>query len=188
MTKEQIRKQYIDKRDQLSEDQIEDQSLAIANQLLQLPIWDRENYHVFLSIENKKEINTEYILHILSGKDKNTILSKSDFKNGTMEHFLLTDGTTLKINSYGIPEPVNGFKVQEKDLDVIFVPLLAFDTTGHRIGYGKGFYDRFLSACSENTIKIGLSLFPVHQPFKDISETDIPLDYCITPDKIYEFK
>ena len=73
-----------------------------------------------------------------------------------------------------------------KKLDVIFVPLLAYDEKGNRIGYGKGFYDRFLANCKPDTLFVGLSFFP---PEKNISveETDVPLHYCITPEKILSF-
>lgn len=187
MTKSEIRNKYIELRNQLTLGEAEDLSMDIANQTLKLPIWDFSNYHLFLSIANKKEINTEFILHILTGKDKNTILSKSNFKDGTMEHFLLTDNTILKVNSYGIPEPINGFKIAETDIEVVFVPLLAFDKAGNRVGYGKGFYDRFLSKCSPDTIKVGLSFFEAEEQLSEISENDIPLDYCVTPKGVYKF-
>lgn len=187
MTKSEIRNKYIELRNQLTLGEAEDLSMDIANQTLKLPIWDFSNYHLFLSIANKKEINTEFILHILTGKDKNTILSKSNFKDGTMEHFLLTDNTILKVNSYGIPEPINGFKIAETDIEVVFVPLLAFDKAGNRVGYGKGFYDRFLSKCSPDTIKVGLSFFEAEEQLSEISDNDIPLDYCVTPKGVYKF-
>lgn len=187
MDKATLRKKYTELRSKLSNDQADDFSLDIANLALKIPIWDKTNYHLFLSIVSKKEINTEYLLQILSGKDKNIILSKSDFETGLMEHILLTDNTTLKINNYGIPEPINGFKVPEKEIEVVFIPLLAFDEKGNRIGYGKGFYDRFLEQCSPDTIKIGLSFFEAEEQITELSENDIPLDYCVTPNKIYTF-
>ncbi|AJH13380.1 5-formyltetrahydrofolate cyclo-ligase [Myroides profundi] len=187
MNKEELRLKYKALRDNLDLDRIDDLSLEIANQALQLPIWDKVNYHLFLSIRNKKEIDTEYLLQILAGKDKNTILSKSDFKEGTLSHYLLTDNTTIKVNSYGIPEPIDGIQVSEKQLDVVFIPLLAYDKQGNRIGYGKGFYDRFLAECKPNVIKVGLSFFPPEDHISDVREGDIPLDYCITPTEVYRF-
>lgn len=187
MTKDQLRVKYKSLRDNFTADNIEDLSLDIANQALQLPIWNKSNYHIFLSIVSKKEINTEYLLQILAGKDKNVILSKSDFKEGTLTHFLLTDNTTIKANSYGIPEPIDGIQVPEQQIDVVFIPLLAFDKRGNRIGYGKGFYDRFLEKCKPDVIKVGLSFFEPEDYIEDIQQSDIPLDYCITPNKTYTF-
>lgn len=185
--KKELRLHYKNLRKQLSENDIEEKSLAIANNLISLPIWDKTYYHVFLPIEEQKEVNTEYILHLLSGKDKEIVVSKSDFETRGMSHFLLTDNTKIKKNEYNIPEPVNGLPVPTETIDVVFVPLLAFDVFGNRVGYGKGFYDKFLSECKLKTIKIGLSFFESENQIEDVFESDIKLDYCVTPNKVYTF-
>lgn len=187
MTKSELRKKYKALRKSLSIDQADDFSLAIANQLLQLDIWDKSFYHIFLSIEEQKEINTEYILNILAGKDKNIVVSKSNFEDVSMTHFLLTDNTTIKKNSYNIPEPIDGIEINSSQIEVVFVPLLAFDKTGNRVGYGKGFYDRFLSECKPETIKIGLSFFEVEEEVFETDNNDVSLDYCVTPNRVYQF-
>lgn len=194
--KKELRLHYKNLRKQLSENDIEEKSLAIANNLISLPIWDKIYYHVFLPIEEQKEVNTEYILHLLSGKDKEIVVSKSDFGSSDseqakqtrgMSHFLLTDNTKIKKNEYNIPEPVNGLPVPTETIDVVFVPLLAFDVFGNRVGYGKGFYDKFLAECKSETIKIGLSFFESENQIEDVFESDIKLDYCVTPNKVYTF-
>ncbi|MGB3606747.1 MAG: 5-formyltetrahydrofolate cyclo-ligase [Psychroserpens sp.] len=187
MTKAELRKAHKILRKNLSEAQIEALSLRIANQLLNLPIWSLEFYHLFLSITQHKEVNTDYILNILSGKDKNIVISKSDFSTLTMSHYLLTDSTKIKINEHNIPEPVGGIPITPNMIEVVFIPLLAFNKSGHRVGYGKGFYDIFLAECKPETIKIGLSFFESVAAIVDIFEGDVALDYCVTPDKIYEF-
>ena len=187
MNKKEIRKKYKDLRSLLSAEELEEKSLAIANQLLKLAIWQKTYYHLFLSIKKQKEINTEYILQILAGKDKEIVISKSDFKTGKMNHFLLTDNTKIVENDYGIPEPVDGLEVPTTKIDVVFVPLLAFDINGHRVGYGKGFYDCFLSACYPETIKIGLSFFEAEETIEGINESDVLLDYVVTPLKVNHF-
>ncbi len=187
MTKPELRKKYKTLRSALSHDAIEDHSLAIANQLLTLDIWNHSFYHLFLSITEHKEINTEYILNILSGKDKNIVISKTDFETLKMTHYLLTDNTVIKKNQYNIPEPIDGIEITSDKIDLVFVPLLAFDKQGHRIGYGKGFYDKFLSECKAETIKIGLSFFEAEEKIDGIFDSDVSLDYCVTPNKIYTF-
>ncbi|WP_053992683.1 5-formyltetrahydrofolate cyclo-ligase [Mangrovimonas sp. TPBH4] len=187
MTKSELRTLYKSKRANLTEDEIDQLSMDIANQLLKMDIWKHSFYHLFLSIASKKEIQTDFILNILSGKDKNIVISKSDFEAGTMTNFLLTDNTVIKVNAYGIPEPEDGIEIANDKLDVIFVPLLTFDDHGQRIGYGKGFYDTFLARCKPNAIKIGLSFFEAESSFEDMHEADIPLDYCVTPKTIYTF-
>ncbi len=187
MKKSLLRKKYKELRQQLSLTEVDDFSLAIANKLLTLDIWDKTFYHIFLSIEEQKEINTDYILNILAGKDKNIIISKSNFEDYSMTHYLLTDNTKIKKNAYHIPEPVDGIEIPSSQLEVVFIPLLAFNETGHRIGYGKGFYDRFLANCKPETLKIGLSFFEVEDEIFEASEDDVRLDYCVTPNRVYHF-
>ena len=187
MLKKELRAKYKALRNQLSENDLENLSLAIANEVLKLPIWKNTYFHLFLPITEHKEVNTEFILHLLSGKDKEIIVSKSDFESRKMIHFLLTDNTKIKKNEYNIPEPVDGIEVPTSKIDVVFVPLLAFDKAGHRAGYGKGFYDKFLAECLPETIKIGLSFFEAEASIDDVFENDIRLDYCVTPNGSYQF-
>jgi 5-formyltetrahydrofolate cyclo-ligase len=128
------------------------------------------------------------VLHILQGKDKNVVISKSDFQTREMTNFLLTDTTIIKKNKWNIPEPAEGIEVPAHKIDVVFVPLLAFDLEGHRVGYGKGFYDIFLAGCRKDVMKIGLSLFEAEERISGVLSSDVPLDYCVTPHKIYDFK
>lgn len=187
MNKTTLRQKYKELRKQLSEEQLEEMSLAIANKVLQLPIWERTYFHVFLPITEQNEVNTEFILHTLAGKDKEIIISKADFETRTMTHFLLTDNTKIKKNEYNIPEPVDGIEVPSHKIDVVFVPLLAYDKKGNRVGYGKGFYDKFLTECKPDVIKIGLSFFDPEEIIEDVFEGDIQLNYCVTPNEVYLF-
>ena len=187
MNKTELRLKHKEARQQLSDATIESKSLAIANRLLQLNIWSNTYFHLFLTINEQKEIDTEFILQILAGKDKEIVVAKSDFETRMMTHFLLTDNTKFIKNDYNIPEPINGLEVPVTKIDVVFVPLLAYDKQGNRVGYGKGFYDTFLSECKPETIKIGLSFFEPEEAISDIFEKDIRLNYCITPEKTYTF-
>lgn len=187
MLKKKIREIYRLKRQLLSFREIDKLSFKIANQALKIPIWNKDFYHIFFSIQNLKEVNTEPLITILFGKDKNIIIPKADFFKCEMTHYLLTDNTIIKKNNWNIPEPENGLQVNESKLEVIFIPLLAFDIQGNRIGYGKGFYDVFLKKCPD-AIKVGLSFFNAEEELiNDINSKDIALDYCITPNKIYRF-
>lgn len=187
MNKKELRVKYKDLRKSLSFDEIMNDSLAIANFCIDLPIWDKTYFHLFLPIEKQKEINTEFILQILAGRDKEVVISKSNFEDLSMTHYLLTDNTKIKTNDYGIPEPVDGIEVPTHKIEVVFVPLLAYDKNGHRVGYGKGFYDKFLTECKPETIKIGLSYFDPEEKIEDIFESDVTLDFCVTPFGVFKF-
>jgi 5-formyltetrahydrofolate cyclo-ligase len=187
MHKKELRSKYKSLRASLSLNEIEEKSLAIANKLLALPIWEKTYFHIFLPIIEQKEVDTEVVLHLLAGKDNEIIVSKSDFENRKMTHFLLADATKIKINDYNIPEPIDGIEIPTSKIEVVFVPLLAFDKKGNRVGYGKGFYDRFLSECNPETIKIGLSFFDAEELIEDVFENDVKLDYCVTPNTVFSF-
>ncbi len=185
--KKTLRLKYKKLRETLSEESVEEMSLQIANQALKLPIWDKAYYHVFLSMAPKKEVNTEYIMHILQGKDKSIVISKVDSSSNEMQHFLLQENTVLKTSKYGIPEPLSGIEIAPEILDIIFVPLLAYDQQGNRVGYGKGYYDRFLAKCNPNAVFVGLSFFDP-EPKILFNDTDVPLNFCITSKKIFDFQ
>ena len=187
MLKKALRIHYKTLRKQLSENQLEEMSLAVAKNVLTLPVWEKTYFHIFLPIEAHNEVNTEFILHLLSGKDKEIVISKSDFETRNMTHFLLTDNTKIKKNENNIADPVDGIEVPAKKIEVVFIPLLAYDKLGNRVGYGKGFYDKFLSECQTETIKIGLSFFEPEEQITDVFETDVKLDYCVTPNAVFKF-
>ena len=184
--KAQLRKKYKAQRKALTYKQREQYSLDIANHALTLDIWRHEYYHIYLPIATQYEVNSEYVLHILQGKDKQIVVSKSDFETQSMRHFLLTDSTILVENEYGIPEPDRGIEIDPKLLDVVFIPLLAYDHKGNRVGYGKGFYDRFLSKCRQDIIKIGVSFFGPEAVEIPTSVHDVSLNYCISAEKVFK--
>jgi len=186
MSKQALREKYTALRKALNVAEKQNKSEAITNQLLRLPIWNATYYSLFLSMDLKNEIDTEFILALLQGHDKEICVPKMT-QAKDMEHILLTDNTLLKISPLGIPEPQNGLKVPTTQIEVVFIPLLAFDLKGNRIGYGKGIYDCFLKKCNPNTLKIGLSFFKAETHLIPTEPHDISLDYCVTPEQVYHF-
>ncbi len=185
-TKAVLRTEYQKRRDSLTEEQIADCSIQISNLSLTLNIWEYSIFHLFMTNEKNKEIDTSYLLSVIQGKDKQPVIPKIVDDN-RLEHFLLNDQTPLKNNRWGIPEPLSGITINPKQIEVVFVPLLVFDQQGHRVGYGKGYYDRFLDQCSESTLKVGLTFFDPVTKIEDIETHDISLDFALTPERIYAF-
>tara|TARA_A100001011_G_scaffold111059_2_gene117596 strand:+ start:35 stop:610 length:576 start_codon:yes stop_codon:yes gene_type:complete len=187
--KSELRNIYSLKRKNLSDYQINKRSILISKKLLDIPIWDKEFYHIFLTSKKNNEIETKFILSMLAQKNKKVVVPRLiDLNN--LEHILLTQQTILKENSYGIPEPqkYNDKIIFPQELDVIIVPLYVFDLNGNRVGYGKGYYDRFLKNCRDDVIKIGISLFEPVKSISDISRNDIALNYAITSNSIFNFQ
>lgn len=145
-----------------------------------------KSIHVFLPVSSKKEPDTFAIIDYLEQKHSEIeiIVSKSDFKQKLMSHYCYPGKANLFLNRYHIPEPQNA-RPYFGSIDMVLVPLLAFDLKGYRVGYGKGFYDRFLS--SIQTKKIGLSFFDAIDTIKDLHLHDVRLNMCITPGQIYTF-
>ena len=112
---------------------------------------------------------------------------KTNPEDNSMEAVSENEQTFFKSNSWGIQEPQNGEIVNPLQFDMVLVPLLVFDTKGYRVGYGKGFYDRFFARCRKNVLKIGFSFFEPVVKVEDIDQFDVPLSHCITPSGIYEF-
>ncbi len=186
MLKHELRKKYKNLREGLSLSEISDYSILLANHALQIPIWDFFYFHIFLSIEENREVDTLPIMTLLQGKDKHVVIPKVSGEN-SMKNYLLTDNTAFKKNKWNIPEPVDGIKIPENQIDVVFVPLLAFDLKGNRVGYGKGYYDTFLRKCGTETITVGLSFFEAEEQIMNMTKNDVRLDYCITPKRVYKF-
>lgn len=195
MNKKELRIKYKVLRQQLTQDQIDTMSLSIANnivglnsQLLGSDFWENTCFHLFMTLKEQKEVETEFILAVLAGKDKEIVVSKSNFDTIEMTNFLVTDSTKFQKNDYNIYEPTNGLEVPNDRIEVVFVPLLAYDKMGNRVGYGKGFYDTFLSKCKKEVLKVGLSFFDPEEQIDDVSDSDIKLHCCITPTTSYSFQ
>ncbi|MNT52815.1 5-formyltetrahydrofolate cyclo-ligase family protein [compost metagenome] len=73
------------------------------------------------------------------------------------------------------------------ELDYVLTPLLYCDSSGNRVGYGKGFYDQFFSEYPNINKKIGLNFFPPNEIITDVYEKDVQLDAVITPNQIFKF-
>ena len=185
MNKIEARKKYLDLRKKLDNVQIISKSTSISNNLQDLPIWEHNFYHIYLPIKEKNEVDTMPIINILNNKKKKVLIPKSDFNNTTMKSFLLNDNTVLKKNNYDITEPINNEEFLGR-IDVIFIPLVAYDLIGNRVGYGKGFYDKFLRNQNNKILRVGLSFFNPEKRIK-IDEHDENLDFCVTPNRIFSF-
>ncbi|WP_166384231.1 5-formyltetrahydrofolate cyclo-ligase [Polaribacter sp. 11A2H] len=181
MKKQELRKIYKQKRADLTENQIIDFQQNIYQQIYKLDIGGIKNVHLFLSLTKFKEIDTQPIINFFRSRNIRIVVSTCNFKDNTLSHFYLEEDTVLELNKFGVPEPVNAEQVDEKELDLVFVPLLISDELNYRVGYGKGFYDRFLSNCKQDAKFIGINYFkPIYQ-IEDSNDFDIPLHQVIYP-------
>lgn len=183
-----LRKKYKKLREELSAQEVSERSLDISDTLIQSFDLNDKFVHTYLPIFDQIEINTWLTVDRLMSI-ANVVVARADFDTYDMEHVLLTNEVPVEQSEWGIPEPIGGELVPVNKIDVVLVPLLAFDKKGYRVGYGKGFYDKFLAQTKPDAIKIGLSFFEVEDELiDDVTEWDVPLDYCVTPQNLYKFK
>lgn len=187
MTKKEIREVYKQKRRELSPNDLESRSELVCAQLFKNFQLSEKTISLFLPIERQREINTYLILEKGISLDAKIALPKMNAETETLLHILFESHSQLEVNELGIPEPRSGKNIKLKDLEFVLVPLLAFDKNGNRVGYGKGYYDKFLRKCSQGCVFIGLSLFDESAEISDVEQHDIRLHFCITPSQIIRF-
>lgn len=186
MRKNELRQVYLEKRQALTAEEYLQKNLALQTKVLQFFQQVPSNQIVgsFLPIVKKKEINTTPIHDALSQFPYlHTFCFPRVTDTNKMEFFTLSPEVCPEISDWGIPEPPQNKQnlIHPNQLNFILVPLLAFHASGHRVGYGKGFYDQYLAHCTPHLVKIGLSLFSESTEIDDLEPSDIALDLIITP-------
>lgn len=181
MEKQKLREIYKQKRKELSDKELDKLEQNIYQQIYSLDISNVKNVHLFLSMKKFKEINTNPLISYFRKNNKQIVVSKCNFINNTLSHYYFDETTVLELNKFGVPEPVNAKEVDEKELDMVFVPMLISDAKKYRVGYGKGYYDRFLSNCRKDAKLIGLNFFKPILQIDDVNEFDIALHEVIYP-------
>lgn len=190
MTKATLRTRFLTNRKALSANDVAERSAGITEQFF-TERFTSGTLHTFLPIVRQNEVDTWLIIRQLwrDFPAVRVVVSVTDVTTSQLTHYPLTPDTTLTENRWGIPEPLPGTNpIPTTDFDIVLVPLLAFDRQGHRVGYGKGYYDRFLTDCRPDCRKIGLSLFGPVNRILDVESTDIQLDACLTPGQMYFFE
>jgi len=183
MLKKEIRTFFKNKRAALSKTVLESHSIVIVNKAIaELDLKDKK-ISIFLPIERFNEINTFNLIDKIDAEFCVPVIQGEN----NLKHIKYTSPDQLEINAWGIPEPTFGEEVDVKELDVVLVPLLAIDQSGYRVGYGKGFYDAFLSECRDDCQFIGLNYFDPIPHIEDVRPEDVKLHACITPYGFFTF-
>lgn len=190
MSKQDLRKEFLQKRKALAETEVDVFSKQIHDWFFRnIPVHAYATIHTFLPIKRNNEIDTYLIINTLRKNFATDIVIPRSHEDGTMSHYLLTKDTVFEENKWKIsePSPVGSLQYSVFNIDLVLIPLLCFDKKGFRVGYGKGYYDRFLAECRPDVLKIGLSIFEPIDEISDVTAFDVQMDYCITPNKIWSF-
>ncbi|MGI4832196.1 MAG: 5-formyltetrahydrofolate cyclo-ligase [Janthinobacterium lividum] len=194
LLKPALRRAALARRQVLGPAEVALRSEALSRQLLaHFPVAEWRWLHVFLPLLARHEPDTWLITrHIWQGPRGPRLAAPVVQPDGvSLRHYELLPGTPLLPNRWGIEEPVPGLAVEvtPRQLDAVLVPLLYCDRQGQRVGYGGGFYDRFLAQCRPGTALIGLNVLNESPgaSLVDVLPTDVPLTACITPERVWNF-
>ena len=192
MDKSSLRQEFSRKRKLLDPADLRKKNASVSTNVSKY-LKDKEFHilHTFLPQLNSREVDTWQIVDMIRREYPSVSIASPYIFPGTREmyHYLISAETILIENKWKIPEPdpFTSQKIDPETIDAIFVPLLAFDLGGYRVGYGGGYYDRFLKKCRPDAVKIGLSFFDPVEKIEDKDRFDIPLNICITPLTIHHF-
>ncbi|WEK33996.1 MAG: 5-formyltetrahydrofolate cyclo-ligase [Candidatus Pseudobacter hemicellulosilyticus] len=189
MTKNTLRKEYLQRRMDMPEEEFQQQIALMAFNFKKLPLPAVRYLLSYFPMVNRHEFDIAVCEDIVrhAHPAMQLALPRVETEGHGMEACLVEKGGLFLKNRFNVPEPVSEIIVPPADIDLVFVPLVAFDKQGYRVGYGKGYYDRFLARCRPDLPKVGFSFFEAVDSITDIDQFDVPLDFCITPFRIYEF-
>lgn len=188
-SKEQLRKQYLSDRAAIDLQQSHEWIARMLEFFAQIPIPAPSRVLSYRAMPDKNEIPMDFFEDFLVNANAGFELCYPAITthDGSMEAYLDDESLQWEKVAFGLEQPASGNRVDPRSVEVMLLPLLAFDRHGHRLGYGKGYFDRFLVRCRPNVVKIGFSWFEPLEAMPEIHPYDIPLDYCVTPEKLYVF-
>jgi len=189
MTKAEARKEYLRKRQALTDAQRDVLNLGIYHRFFASGYLDLvRTLHIFLSMERTREPDTWQLIDRIRREMPNIrlVLPRIN-EQGLLDHIYFEGLHQLKQSDMGILEPSQGVPATVTKIDMVITPLVAFDVEGNRVGYGKGFYDKFLKDCRPDCKKVGISFFPPAEKFSDVAAHDVALNACFTPDEVFVF-
>lgn len=189
MTKKALRKIYKEKRGLLTLGAKHAMLAAMQECFREIPLMAKALIFSYKTMAARNEVETSVFEELLA-----TEYDAMEFcypaipsNGGAMEAYLDNGEIAWEEVGFGLTQPASGKIVAPYEIDIVLVPLLAFDSHGQRLGYGKGYYDGYLSRCRQDVLSIGLSWFEPEQTLPEIGAHDVPLKYCVTPQRLYVF-
>jgi len=186
--KKKLRQQARSMRQELTESQLQEADFQLAQQFEQH--FSRKILNTAgIYLQNDNELGTEHLIRLLFQSNCKVYLPViSDYSNNQMQFIRYQQHSQMQNNRFGIPEPADGENISIEQLDIIFLPLTAFDRQGHRLGMGGGFYDRALAKVSgEKPILVGLAYDFQELPTCPAESFDHSLQMIMTPKRVIHF-
>lgn len=190
MRKRELRNLYLSMRVAMDRSAISVKEAKIFERFFDLIDLSGIKYlHHYLPIKEKNEFDALRLAkQVCSLKPAIiTVVPRLNSATRELEHVVFDNDSVIQESTWKIREPVGGTTVNVSLIDAVIVPLLCFDELGHRVGYGGGYYDRFLANCRSDCLKIGVSYFDPVEKIEGIHQGDVPMTSCITPDVTFDF-
>lgn len=188
LVKNQLRQQYKQIRNRLTADQVISYSDSIARQLFATDFWQQSStVMLYLSFQN--EVATEAIYQRGWQEGKTMLLPICAPEGGLMEMSVITSFDQLEPNRYGIGELPEHLQqlIAPEQIDVCLIPGIAFDHAGTRLGFGAGYYDRYLPRVNPSAKRIALAYeCQMHSETLPRDAYDLPMQYILTERKLYQ--
>jgi len=182
--RQNIRKEALSIRRKMDSNELAHLGSLIAQNVLASDWYrDARSVHCFYGVTVKGEIPTVRIMEDALASGKLLAMPRVTDNDGGMEHIRVTALELVKPGLWGIPEPMGETRVTIAEIELILVPGLAVDRKGNRMGYGKGYYDRFLETASHSVKAMLVPDRFVHDRLP-VEHHDVPVDYIVTEDRI----
>ena len=179
--KNQLKESVLEKRNSLTNEKILENSNKIEEILFSLNQFKKSRTIMFF-VSFNSEVNTNDMIKKILG-NKNVVIPK--VTQHEIEPSLIIDFDNLISGKFGIPEPIELMKIAYKNIDLVLVPGIVFDKEGNRIGYGFGYYDKFLRKVPK-AVKIGLAFdFQIVDKIPN-EKHDVPVDFIVTEKRVVE--
>lgn len=175
--KRALRREARARRDGLSPEERERMSDEVAENVVALPaVADATMVMAFSSFGS--EVDTGPIIERLERDGRRVSLPRVEGRDIVAVAY--RSGDRVIPTSFGAMEPAGGEKVAPEEIDLVIVPGLAFDRSGHRVGYGRGFYDRFLAALRPDALTVGICFSVQLVDEVPQGRSDRPVDLVVT--------
>ncbi|MEN3039288.1 MAG: 5-formyltetrahydrofolate cyclo-ligase [Candidatus Kryptonium sp.] len=184
LSKKAIRKQILAIRDSLDPNEAREKSKAIFKNLKNLSLFNfAKTIHIYVS-SKKNEVDTIEIINYLLSQDKKVIVPVVDKELKILRHSELKNLSELEKSTFGILEPRELREIDIKEIDLVIAPAIAVDRKGNRIGFGGGYYDKFLSLvqCPKIALVYGFQVVAQIEP----TPNDVPVDFIITETELID--
>lgn len=188
VSKEEVRAQLRSRRAGISESDYYNLSAGIISVLKQQPEYTNARIiHCYVSMNERREVNTHPLLRTMLEEKKEVVVPSMDHEKKALRHFTLSSFNQLEPGKWGVLEPGEGGKPHNPSgFELVIVPMVGGDERGHRVGYGGGYYDRFLKKVQCPTI--GLCFEQNIVSSLPAENYDVPLDKIITEERIIHRK